>query len=485
MGMVMQGKQFWRRVDRHALVLALFVVVLGYVAARAAMASFTHDESVSYSIALSQPSDSMAANHHLLNTLLMAAMAATVGDREFMLRFPNLLAFGVYLVACFGLIGRDDNRWRMLTGAALLVCNPFLLEFFSLARGYGIAVTCVTVSIYCLLRIEPESATPRAAMAWALGAAVGGALAVLANLTTVTYLIVLMILLTLRYVAFVRGRAGVSLAHHLGFAGVQLIQLGALAYGISALLALKDLGQLYYGSDSLWAALRSFVDASVYFMTPPSWVTHVGACVIVLTVALAVVSVVKARAWRGRLATITAMLLAVVLGWMLEHLLVGAKYPQDRTGMFIFPIYSLMLYELIVHLSSRVRAMQRPRAQPVLCAAVCVPLALHLMVSMNLLYTWAWRYDAHTRQVAEAIDAYIRSTDRTPTISHPWMFEPTMNYYIYTRKLSLPQSKRTGVMATDIVYTFTDGVTPQVWQAYEALLYFQDTETLLLVRKGP
>ena len=69
-------------------------------------------------------------------------------------------------------------------GLLLGLANPYVLDFFSLARGYGLALAAVAVSVVFTLGYV-ERPRPLAAAA----ATAFGAIAVLANFATLTYLL--------------------------------------------------------------------------------------------------------------------------------------------------------------------------------------------------------------------------------------------------------------------------------------------------------
>jgi hypothetical protein len=120
------------------LLIIASVVLFTYSSLRATVLSFVHDESLSYTIISGAPSFSGSSNDHPLNTWAMRWTSRLFGDQEWSLRLPNLISYVLYLVAGLCLLRRCDPVTCLL-GSALLNLNPFLVDFFSLARGYGIA----------------------------------------------------------------------------------------------------------------------------------------------------------------------------------------------------------------------------------------------------------------------------------------------------------------------------------------------------------
>ena len=130
---------------------------LAYVVARAARVPFTYDESHSYFHYVGAPLRTIVlfqgdvdANNHTLNSLLMTLAARWIGRSELALRIPNVAAFAGFAAAALVLIRRLRHPASRLLAAVLLLLNPFVLELFSLARGYGIALAFVLGSLAAL-----------------------------------------------------------------------------------------------------------------------------------------------------------------------------------------------------------------------------------------------------------------------------------------------------------------------------------------------
>jgi uncharacterized membrane protein len=151
-----------RRSTAFAAVLA--AACLAYVGARAAKVPFTYDESYSYFHYVGAPlrtvllfQGDVSANNHSLNSILMTLFARVAGSSELALRLPNVLAFVGYAASVLYLIRRLQHTVSRILCAVLLLMNPFVLEIFSLARGYGLALSFVLASIAALAAaLDPE-----------------------------------------------------------------------------------------------------------------------------------------------------------------------------------------------------------------------------------------------------------------------------------------------------------------------------------------
>ena len=119
--------------------------------ARAESLSFTHDESLSYLNYVKRPISSVLsretdANNHPLNTSAMKLGDALFGPDELALRWSAVLAFVVYAVALVIILRHVERLSIRVLGLLLGLANPYVLDFF-LARGYGLALAAVAVSV--------------------------------------------------------------------------------------------------------------------------------------------------------------------------------------------------------------------------------------------------------------------------------------------------------------------------------------------------
>src|ERR1051326_42770 len=120
------------------------VILFFYIAIKASISSFTHDESFTY---LHYPHDTFMniisyknfyTNNHILNSLLMKYSELLFGSSEFALRLPNLLLFIVYMIYSY-LLFRKTNQFLSVAIFILLCANSSLIDLFGLARGYGLS----------------------------------------------------------------------------------------------------------------------------------------------------------------------------------------------------------------------------------------------------------------------------------------------------------------------------------------------------------
>lgn len=170
------------------LILSAFVFC--YAAVRAWLLPITHDEaSTCFNHVPRLVVDTLMfqkeanPNNHILNTLAIKLMVGLFGWSQFVVRLPALFGGILYLWAANHLVYRiSDNPGVRLFAFLLLVGNPYMLEFFALARGYGLAAGLMLAAIYHATVFAQQN--ERRAALWA---ALFAGLAVYANFTLLLF----------------------------------------------------------------------------------------------------------------------------------------------------------------------------------------------------------------------------------------------------------------------------------------------------------
>jgi len=277
-----RGRRSWAAA--HLLIASVGGLLLAYTGYRAHALSFTHDESLSYLFHVSRSYGSIlldadTANNHLLNTLLMKLVGSSLGPHPLWLRLPNLAAHVVYLVFSCLWLRLFARPGVLVAGFLVLNLNPYLLDFFSLARGYGLAIGLMMASVYFTTRSLRSGDARNLRMEAA--SLVTAALAVLASYTLLNVYLALLVVSNVAAVGRYRAsRSDEPIAAFLFRrnlpAGIVSALLAALLF--SPLIQLAAGGQLYYGgAQGFWRdTLASLIDRTLY-QTSPAGEAGVGA----------------------------------------------------------------------------------------------------------------------------------------------------------------------------------------------------------------
>ena len=460
--------------------------LFAYSSVRAYRLSFTHDESISYRIVLGELFWKDTANHHPLNTKLMGRMSRWLGSREWQLRLPNVVAHMLYLVFGLLLLAQLKETTSILLGFALLNFNPFLLDFFGLARGYGLALG-LSMSALFLLR-----------QAWAQKKLIGRTAllllsltcASLADLANFTWLNFHLPLVAASLIVLFDGTRFPMKVNRATLVCAAVIT-GANAWFIRNLArriwALGDHGQLYARGKNGFVSdtLGSLIDSYFYMQPYPAGLKQAILLLSIVGFLLAAV-VVGYRVWSDHQFSFSAVLLVIlalaVAAPVVEHLFLGMEYPVERIALYYVPIAGLLavfaIDEVIAASGSTFGLVGN-----VSCAMLAAAMLFHLYRTANLHHTMTWFYDANTKAaVFEVERLFATGKQRKINIGNDWIFEPSLNYYRTTRHydwMNPVTRNRLKDEDNDVIYAFAEEIEDRA-KTYNVIQRYPETGTVLV-----
>jgi len=350
-----------------------------YVLLRAWLVPPVHDECASM-VWFVQPGEWLPgrahwdANDHYLSSGIGILLHRLFGDSFPALRLGSVLAYCAYALA-----GRRLGALlpaglpRGLFWAAWCWC-PFLLDFFSLFRGYGIAMAAWSWALVFLLALVER---------WRMRDLVATmACALIANASIIALVPPWALLLVLLFALALAANRTKARARAI----VVWLLLGVLplAAGVALGLALQQRGLLYHGST---AGLLQVTVAPLARLVLGSDHPALLALLALLMVGSLITTVVQAwyaRSWQGPAVVLAVLFWGDLLGRSVLAHLKGVNFPEDRAALHLVPEALLMLGITIREVSIR-----WPRAQ-VLSAVFAGPLVV-ACIDMNLDHTRLWR----------------------------------------------------------------------------------------------
>ena len=448
------------------------VLTLAYVAVRAIRLSFVHDESLTY-IYAAHPNVplfdvigydvSVPANNHLLNSLLMRLSIGLLGTNEFTLRLPNVIAYFFFALCSFLIVRRFRLPFTSFGLFVLLTANPFVLDFFGLARGYGLAMGFLMISILFLGKyFEKEDTRFRNRFLPFFFAA----LSVLANFTLLHFYVAL-------FATFILAEGWLTVStpgHRLGFfvrqtwpgllvTAVLLLSVLPILSQLRATGALEEVGGTGgFFSDTVVSLARN----TLYSETPVPLSERVLPYGFVLlffcSLAAAIWFIYRNRFVISRstlsiplLVTLVTLLAAV--SSVLQHYLFNVHFLSGRIATFLLPLFVTSLGVLFDE--------QRFLLSGVLAILVAAAL-INFESHANISYALDWKYDADTKKFMDDLVQFhdrqvgVDSTllSRRMNLGTNWLFEPTVNFYIVNKDLRWLNIVQRTVLTRDYDYYF-------------------------------
>lgn len=430
------------------VLVGLYLVGLGaWAVARATGVSMTHDEALTFLIHVPGSwsevlahSRYIGSNNHLLNTLLIKLLLGILPPAEVVLRLPALLGLGLYATACLSLLRAWATGPRVVLGLIVLTANPFLIDMFTVARGYGLGLGLVAAAAAVAVRAARLRPSWRRA---GLDATVPllCAMSVLANLSFVFGMAALGALVMAAAARSVLSER--EARRWVWLAGAVAIPWGVAAISLRLVYSRTVMGHIGYyladwgGARGFWVdTVRSLVEASLYG-AGGAWSATVG------TVGLALVLGVGGVAggwvlWRRREAVPLALTTAFVgLMWAaiaVAHTIAGMRWPLDRSAIMLIPGMLLVL----VTAWELARRPGPPMAHSVAMAAgaLVVLLAIVELAGANLTRTFLWPHDAATRGVVRSVAMLTGAVPKESVrLIVSWPLEPAVNFYRITHSV--------------------------------------------------
>ena len=427
---------FFSIVLPKVLLLLSAITLFGYTVLRANWLSMTHDESGSFYIwtefnifsCFADPGCWRTANLHFLYVWLMKATVGLFGVSELTIRMPSLFGHLLYLFFSYKLVKMwAEKPWLQLIGFIIINSNPFLLEFFALGRGYGLANAFMMMSIYY---VGVFMKTNKSGAAWGMFA--GAFLAVFSNFTM------------LNYYACLVGVLGIVFLH-LFFAAKEIkwrpwknlllvgiitsVILFALLY--MPVTSLSSEGEFEYGAKSFWDTFSSNVKTSLYGVKYFAQY-HVEILGGLFTLLLLYGLFIAVRDFindpknsKAQFAVaVTILPIMVALASVVQHYLLGVNYLRGRTSLVFVPLTTLALFFLFENIFTKENS-RLLRSIPVVLGLFCV---VHAFRSYQFTHSYEWWYDARTRDMVEYMDSIIPKGEKVKLGMH-WIFHPTARYY--------------------------------------------------------
>lgn len=397
----------------------LSVIVFTYVLLRAILLDITYDEAWSIGTYVNGsftnilnyvPCDS---NNHLINSLVIKVLYFILPATTFVARIPSLLAFIFYLRFAALLTTATKHK----TGPylfALLILNPFLLEFFSLARGYSISMAAVLGSLYYFdIYFKQQQKT-------VLMKSVG--LAALAGLSIFSFLNFFagMLLICFLHLLLIKKKEYVLTMALLGTVSLSVVALLWLPFQ-----RLTQFGNLYYGgTTSLWQ--DSFLSLGRYsqyqMFQDASAVIFLVLVLLVLTV-IFIHALFEKRHLSFKTLWIFILLLSCLLVNYIQVKLLDGFYLIDRTTLFLYPLLLLSSWPLVQELP----ALKKTKY---MYAGLSLLFLLNTLNHANLKKTLTWFFDSHTREILTVLDKQGEQENRKIPVGCSWPFEKTLTWYL-------------------------------------------------------
>lgn len=378
--------------------LLITLALLTYTVIRAIKVELTMDEIYSWEnlggSLYPAVYDHTIANHHWLNSWLMQLSEFIFGTHQFTLRLPNLIAHAVFLFFTARITLTFRNSVYVVAAFILLNAHPYMLDFFSAARGYGIAMACIATCLYFLFRFANEQHVK-----YLGGTMIFAVLALLANFAVISF--VMMVTAFCCY--FVIRKKDNKRIRQLLL--IIAIITPVLAVVVPHLLRMQASGALYYGEEAFWNGTvktmvnkllfdRTYHDENSFRFFQP---VLIGLLLFLVAGAAMLIRKNGFENWlRSKPGIVFTLLSGVVVTIILQHLVLGTLYPIQRVTLFIFVLF---VFAIITTLNELLQG----RALAIAGALPAIVIGFYMFHFGNIIFLSEWEYAAGTQQAVDII----------------------------------------------------------------------------------
>lgn len=463
-----KGSKYRRPLAYLLLLIALSLVI--FVTIKAAISSFTHDESYSYLRYVGQSFfqiisyDTPFTNNHILNSLLMKYSEMLFGSSEIALRTPNIASLVIYLLYIYLLL-RERSFVVILPLFILMSFSPYLLDFFGLARGYGISIGFMIFSLYYLFRFF-ETDKQKDLVLFNFGAL----LAALANFALLDFWLAAIV--AFNFVLFLNTRI---LNKHLSFKeflfkyntiNVVFLLLGSVLL-YEPLRKIMQLSIIDFGGKSGFVhnTIGTLI-IKIFYNIPVGSGTWLGMKIFVLLI-VGFVFIVIAKNVLNKdvsfmqqfkpLILINMILILIAIITLIQHLLFQTDFLMGRFALFLFPLFILNIGYSLEYLLFKGYKFFSYSVFSILIVLTLV----NFSININFKTYLDWKYDADNKNAVKELMADYNKDDSNKKdikLGVNWLFEPGFNFYRETLEIDwLLEVDREGVNESDdYSYIFVD-----------------------------
>ncbi|MDI1355927.1 MAG: glycosyltransferase family 39 protein [bacterium] len=378
------------------------------------------------------------ANNHILNSLSIKFLYSFLPHTVFVARVPNVISLIIFLVYSYKICNLFFTGSLSVATFLILILNPFALDFFGLARGYGISLACEMASLYFIFLFLKEN-SPRSLLLSLLWAA----LTVLSGLSTLNFYMGLIGSFAL-YTLIVQRKT--FLRNFI----VAILASGALVVIVwEPIRKLIETNSLYYGGETGFYqdTLRSLAKYTLYSQEDSIYLMRAADLFFLLFLLIVAFSLFKrSSSFTLQLFTLGILIISSA-AVIVQHKVLGSLYIIDRTALFFFPL-------LILSFCFSVQNINQKKMRTTLALILSAVFVFNFTIHANLHKTVTWYFDSHTKEILEKINEEGRVKHTVQKIDYSWPFESGVHFYLKEKNYPYVEIVKAGYVELNPEFDF-------------------------------
>ena len=303
--------------------------------------------------------------------------------------------------------------WPLLVSISVLVFNPYLFDFFSLARGYGMAVSFELMALYHLYRYMTQLERKDAIIGY-----FASFLMVMANFS---WLVLWASIQLVMFVYSVYRKDGKTILWQV------LLALLTIGFSILPVLVMNNTNQfIYWESNGIihdtliplwWNFLYRGSGDSVFLYLSG----------IFFFIALSILLYVAWNDHKYRsLLFFPVLLITCLITSKIQNLLLHTPYLTGRTALLYYPLFSLII------LASYKTALRNIKMLIPASLLLILPITINFLINYNVKSVKEWSYDQLTFELLDDLKKIHQETHEDIDLDSHWLFHPSINFYVKT-----------------------------------------------------
>ena len=363
------------------------------------------------------------ANNHWINTLSFQFFTSIFGESEIAIRLLNVVSFFFFAYFYFDISKEIENLYLRFASFAFVVFNPYFLDFFSTARGYGLSIAGVFGAIYFISKFLDSNKQKHLIISLFLML-----YAVLSLFSTVIFLPSILAATAFYFLAMDKGR--IDFKKHSNFIITSVVgSIIILALIYIPITALSKNEEFKWGAQDLITGFKTLAANSAYsqkYVPNEYFVVGFLSCMLVYGY-FKFVEFIKsstAIATRKYLFVNCVSLIFVIIIMLAARYLWNSYYPEDRKTTIFLPFISFIIFSGL--------DLSKSTYKKYIGIILSLIIMLHFIKSYSKGSVREWWFDSNTKKLYHQVNSFKEKD--TLTVGSHWMFYPTLSFYAMTTK---------------------------------------------------
>lgn len=450
---------------------ALFVFIAIYLVLRAIYVPVLHDEAAIFFVNIQHNEfipffSDWEAGNHVLNSAITSAFCNLFGESLFVLRLGSLLFFPlffIYTTKIAGLINSKLIRWSAILS---LVCCTFLIEFFAFSRGYGISMSLLLGGIYFAIKFCKSSQIRPLIISLLFLF-----FATTANLTIVACYALLSAFFVWKI--FIRKTEKDKLKKFgiVFFIGI----LPVAGFGYLGKI-MNQLGVLYYGDKTdFWTTSVESLLGALFGGWDNSLIPIIFVLLLLTFGVLFITRIIKTTDLINPEVLFGFLFIGLVIFSFIVKWLFDANYPEDRTGLYFYPVFVFAL----------VFALDRTKYSGLKYSSVLLfVFPVLFILNLNISHSSFWKNEQFPESAYQYILEDSKTNNYLPTVGMYQISSINWRFYNYMNKgqLSMVDIDKYPETYSDYQIVKKEKI-PQWEKLYKEIVFYDYSGLSLLKRK--